>query len=183
MIMNGSTPASTGEVGEVWLRGPNVMKEYWRDPGKLAVTKDGWFKTGDLGCVDKEGFLYIRDRIKDIIIRGGENIDSTSVENALYADERVMEAAAVGVPHPRLGEFVAAVVSAKPGFKGQLTEASLIAAAAKSLPKFAVPVLVVIKDEPLERTESGKILKPQLRKIARDVWEAKQKGEKSRTKL
>ncbi|KAF5388018.1 hypothetical protein D9615_000396 [Tricholomella constricta] len=185
MIMAGNTSAPVGEVGEVWLRGPNVMKEYWRDPGatEKALTKDGWLKTGDLGYLDRDGFLYIRDRIKDIIIRGGENIDSVSVENALYADNRVMEAAAVGVPHPRLGEIVAAVISVKPGFKGQLTEASLIATAAKSLPKFAVPVLIIIQDEPLERTESGKILKPELRKTARAAWEMRMKDDGSRTKL
>ncbi|KAF8076364.1 hypothetical protein FPV67DRAFT_1471446 [Lyophyllum atratum] len=173
IIMAGNTSVPTGDVGEVWLRGCNIMKEYWCDPGatEKALTKDGWLKTGDLGCLDKDGFLYIRDRIKDIIIRGGENIDSVSVENALYADNRVMEAAAVGVPHARLGEVVAAVISVKPEFKGQLTEASLIDTAAKSLPKYAVPVLIVIQDEPLERTQSGKILKGELRKIARVAWE------------
>jgi len=138
-----------------------------------VITKDGWLKSGDLGYMDKEGFVYIRDRIKDIIIRGGENIDSTTVENALYVDERVMEAAAVGVPHPRLGEVVAAVVSVKPIFRSQVTEASLIATAAKKLPKFAVPVLVVIQHEELEKNPSGKILKAGLRKIAREIWEKK----------
>ncbi|RXW25143.1 hypothetical protein EST38_g700 [Candolleomyces aberdarensis] len=124
----------SGEVGEVWLKGPNVMQCYWNDPGatKKALTEDGWLRTGDLGYVDQEGFLYIRDRIKDIIIRGGENIDSVSVENALYADDRVLEVAAVGVPDKRLGELVAAVVSAKSGHFGRLTEAQLIKQAQKA---------------------------------------------------
>ncbi|KAF5321030.1 hypothetical protein D9619_001099 [Psilocybe cf. subviscida] len=165
-----------GEVGEVWLRGPNIMKGYWRDPAATAkaLTRDGWFRTGDLGVLDEEGFLYIRDRIKDIIIRGGENIDSVTVENALYADDRVLEAAAVGVPDARLGELVAAVVSVKPAFRSdapgrkedKVTDAGLIAFAAQRLPRFAVPVMIIVQDEPFERTPSGKILKADLRKVA-----------------
>ncbi|KAG6845543.1 hypothetical protein H0H87_007787 [Tephrocybe sp. NHM501043] len=139
-IVTGDVAVPPGKLGEVWIRGINVMQEYWRDP-------DGWLKTGDLGYLDEEGFLYIKDRIKDIIIRGGENIDSTTVENALYADTRVMEAAAVAVPHRRLGEVVAAVVAVKPTFQGKVTEAELIAGAAKSLPKFAVPVMVIMQNE------------------------------------
>jgi len=145
---------------------------------KKALTDDGWFKSGDLGYLDEEGFLYIKDRIKDIIIRGGENIDSISVENALYADERVLEAAAVGVPHKRLGEQVAVVVSLKPQYRGQVTEAALIEVSKKSLPHFAVPVLIVIRNEPLERTESGKIVKGELRKLAKTIWESRSKDEK-----
>ncbi|KAF8639785.1 hypothetical protein AX17_001045 [Amanita inopinata Kibby_2008] len=173
MIMNGDTSAPVGTVGEVWLRGPNVMKEYWGDPGatEKVITKDGWLRTGDLGMVDNEGFLYIRDRIKDIIIRGGENIDSVSVENALYANEGVLEAAAVGVPDKRLGELVAAIVSVKAGYSTQVTERSLISSVRKSLPKFAVPVMIVVMDQPMERTPSGKIMKGELRKLARDEWE------------
>ncbi|GLB34306.1 putative synthetase [Lyophyllum shimeji] len=185
VIMKGDTVAAPGELGEVWIRGANIMKCYWGDPAATdkVLTKDGWLKSGDLGYLDKEGFLYIRDRIKDIIIRGGENIDSTTVENALYADERVMEAAAVGVPHPRLGEVVAAVVSIKPAFRAQdqVTEASLISTAAKSLPKFAVPVMVIIRLEELEKNASGKILKAGLRKLAREIWE--QRGSAPQTKL
>ncbi|KIK06727.1 hypothetical protein K443DRAFT_88918 [Laccaria amethystina LaAM-08-1] len=172
VIMNNDIAVPPGTVGEVWLRGPNIMKGYWRDQVILlqALTEDGWLKTGDLGMVDEEGFLYIRDRMKDIIIRGGENIDSVSVENTLYADDRVSEAAAVGVPDIRLGELVAAVVSIKPGNE-EITEASLIKLAQKSLPRFAVPVIVVIQNEPFERTPSGKILKVKLRKVVRDAWE------------
>jgi len=160
-------------VGEVWLRGPNVMKGYWRDPEATnkVITTDGWFKTGDLGYLDEENFLFIKDRLKDIIIRGGENIDSVSVENSLYSDDRILEAAVVGVPDVRLGELVAAVVSIKPAFRGQVTEAGLILRAQKSLPKFAVPVMVVIVDHALERTPSGKIVKGIARKLARRHWE------------
>ncbi|GLB39775.1 putative AMP-binding enzyme C-terminal domain [Lyophyllum shimeji] len=164
-----------GVPGEVWLRGPNIMQCYWRDSKatEAALTNDGWLRTGDLGFLDDEGFLYIKDRIKDIIIRGGENIDSVSVENALYRDPRVLEAAAVGVPDARLGELVAAVVSIKPAFRGNVTEAALIAGARKYLPRFAVPMIIIVRDEPLEHTPSGKIVKGQLRELARRHWEAR----------
>ncbi|KAF9462626.1 hypothetical protein BDZ94DRAFT_713673 [Collybia nuda] len=177
VIVSGNLVVPSGTVGEVWLRGPNIMKGYWNDPDatEKALTKDGWLRTGDLGVLDKEGFLHIKDRIKDIIIRGGENIDSVSVENALYADERVYEAAAVGVPHKRLGEVVAAVVYVKPENRGQVTEASLMAIASKSLPKFAVPVMIVFLHEPFERTPSGKILKGDLRTLARKAWSTRNK--------
>ncbi|KAJ4002058.1 hypothetical protein F5050DRAFT_797677 [Lentinula boryana] len=169
--------ASPGEIGEVYLRGPNVMKEYYRDPEATSriVTPDGWLKTGDIGTMDEEGFLYIKDRIKDIIIRGGENIPSLLVENALYEDARVKEAAAVGVPDRRLGELVAAVVSLKTQYIGKVTESSLIEGVRKSLPPFAVPVMVLIQENPFELTPSGKIRKGQLRKLARDHWELRQK--------
>ncbi|KAF6762632.1 long-chain-fatty-acid-CoA ligase [Ephemerocybe angulata] len=163
------------EIGEVWLKGPNVMQCYWNDPDATskALTKDGWLRTGDLGYVDDEGFLYIRDRIKDIIIRGGENIDSVSVENALYADERVLEAAAVGVPDARLGELVAAIVSIKSPHHGKVDEAQLLRQAATVLPKFAVPVIIIVQNEPFARTPSGKILKAELRTFAKRHWEAR----------
>ncbi|KAJ3515337.1 hypothetical protein NLJ89_g1824 [Agrocybe chaxingu] len=181
MIMNGNTSVPAGTIGEVWIRGPNVMKGYWRDQAATdkVLTQDGWFKSGDLGFLDKEGFLYIRDRIKDIIIRGGENIDSVTVENALYADERVLEAAAVGVPDKRLSELVAAVVSVKPPFHSRVRERELISLARKSLPKFAVPVMIVVQNEPFERTPSGKILKADLRKLAAKEWSSRSSHDRS----
>ncbi|KAH9485387.1 Long-chain-fatty-acid--CoA ligase FadD13 [Psilocybe cubensis] len=165
-----------GVAGEVWLRGPNVMKCYWRDPEatNALITQDGWLKTGDVGYLDEEGFLYIKDR--NIIIRGGENVDSVTVENALYDDPRILEAAAVGVPDERLGELVAAIVSIRPEFQGQITEDTLIAHAKTRLPKFAVPVMIIILDTTFERTPSGKILKGELRKIARSHWELRRRG-------
>uniref|UniRef100_A0A8H8CLN0 Uncharacterized protein n=1 Tax=Psilocybe cubensis TaxID=181762 RepID=A0A8H8CLN0_PSICU len=183
VINDAVVPPNT--VGEVWIRGPNVMKGYWKDPESThkVLTKDGWFKTGDLGYLDQEGFLYIRDRIKDIIIRGGENIDSVSVENAIYADERVLEVAAVGVPDVRLGELVAVIVSIKPAYHGKVTETSLISQAQKSLPRHAVPVLVIIQNEPFERTPSGKILKADLRKMAAAIWLARSSKALNTTKL
>ncbi|KAF5316893.1 hypothetical protein D9611_003957 [Ephemerocybe angulata] len=171
-----------GEVGEVWLRGPNVMKEYWRDPEatRKVITADGWLKTGDLGYLDADDFLYIKDRIKDIIIRGGENIDSVSVENALYADPRVHEAAAVGVPDERLGELVAAVVSVKPAYRASVTEGTLIASVRARLPRFAVPVMIVVHNQPFEHTPSGKIIKNDLRTLARRHWEARKRDSRGK---
>ncbi|KAG6849878.1 hypothetical protein H0H93_004096 [Arthromyces matolae] len=172
-VVRDGVSVGPGVAGEVWLRGPNIMQCYWcdSDATENAITSDGWLRTGDLGYLDKEGFLYIKDRIKDIIIRGGENIDSVAVENALYRDPRVSEAAAVGVPDDRLGELVAAVVSVKPAYRGAVTGASLIATARKHLPRFAVPVMIIVQDEPFELTPSGKIIKSNLRQLAQWHWE------------
>ncbi|KAK0184106.1 hypothetical protein F5146DRAFT_1076004 [Armillaria mellea] len=161
-----------GQTGEVWLRGPNVMKGYWRDPvaTNSVLTSDGWLKSGDLGMQDQDGFLYIKDRIKDIIIRGGESISSISIENGLYNDSRLAEVAAVGLPDPRLGELVAAVVSVKPAFKGKVTEESVLALARKNLPRFAIPVMVLVLETSFELTPSGKIVKGKLRTLALQEW-------------
>ncbi|KAK0213446.1 hypothetical protein DFS33DRAFT_1289334 [Desarmillaria ectypa] len=161
-----------GQTGEVWLRGPNVMKGYWRDPvaTNTVLTSDGWLKSGDLGMQDQDGFLYINDRIKDIIIRGGESISSISIENALYNDPRLAEVAAVGLPDPRLGELVAAVVSVKPAFKGKVTEESILAFSRKNLPRFAIPVMILVRETPFELTPSGKIIKGSLRTLALQEW-------------
>ncbi|KAJ6573029.1 hypothetical protein DFH09DRAFT_1152220 [Mycena vulgaris] len=164
-----------GEVGEIWIRGPNVMKGYWGDQAATdkTVTKDGWLMTGDIGVLDKEGFLYIRDRIKDIIIRGGENIASQLVENALFTDG-VMEVAAVAVPDEKLGELVAAVVCLKSDYAGKITEQDLIALARTRLPAFAVPVMVLFQAE-MPRNASGKTLKAELRQVARREWEKRER--------
>jgi acyl-CoA synthetase (AMP-forming)/AMP-acid ligase II len=154
------------------------MKEYWGDPAATskAITRDGWFRTGDLGFIDEEGFLYICDRIKDLIIRGGENIDSVSVENALYSDPAVLEAAAVGIPDERLGELVAACVVIQPG---KVNEQQLISRARERLPRFAVPVMIVVMQQPLEKNASGKIVKTVLRDVVKAEWQ-KRKEQKAR---
>ncbi|KAK0435717.1 hypothetical protein EV421DRAFT_1908415 [Armillaria borealis] len=172
-IVDNGVKLPRGQTGEVWLRGPNVMKGYWRDPvaTNSVLTTDGWLKSGDLGVQDEEGFLYIKDRIKDIIIRGGESISSISIENALYNDSRIAEAAAIGLPDTRLGELVAAVVSAKPAFKGKVMEEQLLALARKTLPRFAIPVMILVLETPFELTPSGKIVKGNLRALAQREWE------------
>ena len=108
-----------GEVGELWVYGPHVARRYWNKPEATAATfRDGWLKTGDLARLDEEGFCYIVDRLKDVIIRGGENIYSAEVEDVLYAHPAVMDAALVPIPHPTLGEEPGAVVTLKPGHAG-----------------------------------------------------------------
>ena len=109
-------PVGTGEVGEIAIRGHNVMKGYWRKPDETAevLGPDGWFRTGDIGRVDEDGYYFIVDRKKDLVIRGGFNIYPREIEEVLYEHPAVAEAAVVGIPHPELGEEVAAVVTLKP---------------------------------------------------------------------
>ncbi|KAF8314527.1 acetyl-CoA synthetase-like protein [Clavulina sp. PMI_390] len=167
-----------GEIGEIWIRGPMVMVGYYKDPTATAkvLTKDGWFNSQDLGYVDKEGFLYIKGRVKDLIIRGGENIDAVSVENAFYDDERILSCAAVGVPDKRLGELP--VVFAVPKHGMEVTEEELLAGVQERLPAFAVPVMVIVakNHEPLPTNAAGKIVKEPLRTRAKSAW-----GEHKRT--
>ncbi|HXY91996.1 MAG TPA: class I adenylate-forming enzyme family protein [Acidimicrobiia bacterium] len=157
----------TGAEGEVWIRGPNVVKGYWERPEETAATfTDGWCHTGDIGRFDGDGFLSIVDRAKDIVIRGGENISSAEVEAALFEHPSVADAAVVGVPHPVLGEEVAAVVQLRPG--GSADPDALRAHVAERLAAFKVPQVIVFRDEPLPRNPAGKVLKRELRdEIAR----------------
>jgi long-chain acyl-CoA synthetase len=153
-----------GEVGELWFKGPQVVKGYWNKPEATAQTfVDGWVKTGDLARVDAEGFVFIIDRAKDMLIRGGENIYCIEVENVLYDHPAVMDAALVGIPHKTLGEEPAAVVTLKPG--AHATEAELRAHVAEHLAAFKVPVRVVFWHETLPRNANGKIMKNELKKV------------------
>jgi len=152
------------EVGELCGRGPNVVKEYWNKPEATAETfVDGWVHTGDLARIDEEGFCYIIDRAKDMLIRGGENIYCVEVENVLYEHPAVMDAAIVAVPHRTLGEEPGAVVHLKPGMSA--TEDELRHLVASKLAAFNVPVKVVFWPETLPRNANGKILKTELKKV------------------
>jgi len=152
------------EVGELCGRGPNVVKEYWNKPEATAETfVDGWVHTGDLARIDEEGFCYIIDRAKDMLIRGGENIYCVEVENVLYEHPAVMDAAIVAVPHRTLGEEPGAVVHLKPGMTA--TEDELRHLVASKLAAFNVPVKVVFWPETLPRNANGKILKTELKKV------------------
>lgn len=113
MCLTNKTLLPIGETGEIYLRGPNIAQEYWKSPKATAeaFSPDGWFQTGDVGHLDEAGFLYISDRAKEIIIRGGENISTISVEDVLYADSRIKDTAVVPVPDRKLGELVAYVDS------------------------------------------------------------------------
>jgi len=153
-----------GTVGELWGRGPNVVKEYWRKPTASAETfVDGWVRTGDLARIDDEGFVFIIDRAKDMLIRGGENIYCVEVENALYEHPAVMDAAIVARPHHSLGEEPAAVVTLKEGTTATADELRRHVAA--RLAGFKVPVEVRFWDGPLPRNANGKILKKDLKQL------------------
>ncbi|SDD51325.1 long-chain acyl-CoA synthetase [Cupriavidus sp. YR651] len=153
-----------GETGELMVRGANVVHSYWNKPEATAKTfVDGWLHTGDIARLDEDGFLYIVDRMKDMLIRGGENIYCIEVESALYEHPAIMDAALVGIPHRTLGEEPAAVVSLKPGM--QATEAELQAFVRERLAAFKVPVRVIVRAEMLPRNPNGKILKSNLRKL------------------
>jgi len=152
------------EVGELWCKGPQVVKGYWNKPEATAQTfVDGWVKTGDLARIDEEGFCFIIDRAKDMLIRGGENIYCIEVENVLYDHPAVMDAALVGIPHKTLGEEPAAVVTLKPG--AEATEQELRAFVADRLAAFKVPVKVAFWHETLPRNANGKIMKNELKKV------------------
>ncbi len=156
------------EVGELWARGPQVVVGYWNKPEATAgAFQDGWVKTGDLARLDEEGFCFIIDRAKDMLIRGGENIYCIEVENVLYDHPAVMDAALVGVPHRTLGEEPGAVVTLKPG--AEATEAELRAFVAERLAAFKVPVKVVFWPETLPRNANGKIMKNELKKVFEPV--------------
>ncbi|MEU2155592.1 class I adenylate-forming enzyme family protein [Streptomyces sp. NPDC019396] len=152
-----------GEVGELWLRGQSLVRGYWRDAEATAAafTEDGWFRTGDLATVRDGGLITIVDRIKDMIIRGGENVYCVEVEAVLHDHPGVADAAVLGVPHPVLGEEVAAVVRLRDG--AAVTADELRAHVGGCLAAFKVPVHIVVRDEPLPRNATGKILKRELR--------------------
>lgn len=154
-------PVPPGERGEVVLRGPKVFAGYWRDPDATAAAfEGGWFHTGDVGVLDEDGYLYIVDRLKDLIISGGENIAGSEVERVLDEHPAVLEAAVVGAPHERWGEVPVAHVVLRPGSSASAEE--LVEHCRARLAKFKVPTEVHFLDE-LPRNPSGKVLKRELR--------------------
>ena len=156
--------AAVGETGEAWFRGPTVMvRGYWNRPDANAevLTPEKWFRTGDIGRLDEEGFLYLVDRAKDMIIRAGENIYCVEVENVLFDFPDVLDAAIVGVPHKELGEEVKAVVQLRPG--STATAEDIRAHCRQHLADFKVPEYVEFVDAPLPRNPAGKVLKNILR--------------------
>ena len=154
-------PVPPGEVGEVVVQGPNVMAGYWDEPEQTAaVLRDGWYHTGDAGSVDEEGFLYIRDRYKDMIISGGENVYPAEVESALLELPTVQEAAVIGVPDPKWGEVGLAIVVAPPGVPEDVE--ALRTALRARLAGFKMPRHFEFVSE-LPKTATGKIRKPDLR--------------------
>jgi long-chain acyl-CoA synthetase len=150
------------EIGELWARGVGVIKGYWRKPEATAQTfVDGWVRTGDLARIDADGHLIIVDRVKDMLIRGGQNIYSVEIENVLFSHPDVIDAAVVPIPHRTLGEVVGAVVRLKDG--SPVGEAELQAFAREHMASYKVPERVVFWREPLPRNPAGKVLKRELR--------------------
>ena len=156
-----------GEVGEVVIRGANVTPGYWNKPEETAkALQGGWFTSGDLGYLDARGHLFLVDRAKDMIVSGGENVYSVEVENALYSHPAVVEAAVFGVPHPRFGEAVHAVVvlRAEPENPAAFTE-ELVAHCRRTIAGYKVPRSVETRTQPLPKSGAGKILKRELRAV------------------
>ena len=151
-----------GEVGELWMQGPNLIRGYWHNAEATAETiVNGWLRTGDIGHLDEEGFVYISDRAKDVVLRAGENVYCAEIENVLFEHPAVHEVAVFGVPDERLGEDVAAAVYLEPG--GQASVEELQAFVAARLAPFKVPGQVMLVAEPLPRNAAGKFLKRELR--------------------
>jgi long-chain acyl-CoA synthetase len=152
----------TGGIGELWIKGPNVIKAYWNKPDATAkAITDGWFHSGDIVRMDEEGFVYLLDRAKDMVIRGGENIYSVEIEDVLFAHPAVVDAAVVGIPHRVLGEEVGAIVQVKPGM--EVSEAELRDFVSKRLAAYKVPVRIDVRDTELPKNANGKTLKSVLR--------------------
>ncbi|WP_225008333.1 MULTISPECIES: class I adenylate-forming enzyme family protein [Novosphingobium] len=161
-----------GSVGELCIRGPNVVAGYWNNPeGTAAAFTDGWYHTGDVCRIDEEGFVYLLDRKKDMLIRGGENIYCVEVESVLVSHPAVIDAAVVGLPDRVLGEEVGALVQLKPG--ASVSEAELKAYVARHLAPFKVPVAIDVRTEEFPRNASGKTLKPVLREEMIALMEGK----------
>jgi long-chain acyl-CoA synthetase len=155
--------ASTGDVGEVCFRGPHLFRGYWNKARETAevLADDGWLRTGDLGYLDDEGFLFLVDRAKDIVLRAGENISCSEVENVVYTFPSVYECVCFGLPHERLGEELAVAAHPKPGHA--LDPEALRRHVGEHLAAYKVPSRVFVFDEPLPRNASGKLLRRALR--------------------
>jgi long-chain acyl-CoA synthetase len=165
-IMNaeGTAEMPVGETGELWVCGPMIARGYWNNPEATAKTfVAGWLRTGDIARLDSDGFCYIVDRAKDMLIRGGENIYCIEIENVLFDHPAVIDAAVVGIPHQILGEEPGAVVFLRSG--ATITVDELRAYVATRLAAFKVPVRIVFWNETLPRNPAGKVLKSELKTL------------------
>lgn len=161
-------PVPNGTPGELWMRGPNVVRGYWNRPEETAAAfaGDGWIRTGDIVTLDDDGFLTLVDRRKEIIVRGGENIAPAEVQAALLAHPDVLDVAVVPIPHPTLGEQVAALVASRPG--SGLRPEAVIAFARTNLAAFKVPSVVVLTDMSIPRSPQGKLVRSTIASIVID---------------
>ena len=154
-------PVPTGQSGEIWFFGPMLIRGYWNRPDATAETiVDGWLRSGDLGRLDADGYVYVEDRVKDMILRAGDNVYGAEVESAIYEHPAVHEAAVFGVPHERLGEEVGVAILVNDGMT--LTPEELWAFLDAKIAKYKIPTQVVIMTEPLPRNAAGKFLKREL---------------------
>jgi long-chain acyl-CoA synthetase len=168
----GGNPVPIGEVGEVCVRGGQFMREYWRRPEETAEAfRDGWYHSGDAGRLDDEGYLYLVDRTKDMIVTGGENVYSTEVEQAVASHPGVAQVAVIGVPHELYGEAVHAIVVPAP--ETSVTEEEVIAHCRGLIAGYKVPKSVSFRDEPLPLSGAMKVLKRELRA---PYWEGRDRG-------
>lgn len=166
------TVLPTGQVGEVCVRGGQLMREYWRRPEETAAAfRDGWYHSGDAGYLDDEGYLFLVDRTKDMIVTGGENVYSTEVEQAVASHPAVAQVAVVGVPDDVWGEAVHAIVVLHPG--GEVTGEELVAHAKELIAGYKVPKAVTFREEPLPLSGAMKVLKRELRA---PFWEGRERA-------
>ncbi len=150
-----------GENGELLVRGDGVMKEYYKNPARTAETlRDGWLYTGDIARMDDDGFIYLTDRKKDVVITGGQNIYPVEVEDVIQSHPRVYDVAVIGIPDERLGEIAVAVIDPNPG--ESLTEEEVMAFCGEQLSRYKIPRRILFDKVP--RNPTGKIEKPVLRK-------------------
>ena len=157
-------PRDMQTIGEVVIRGDDVMDGYYKEPeATAAVMTDGWFHSGDMAVWDEENYIHIVDRKKDIIISGGENISSLEVEKAIFAHPAVLECAVVAAPDDKWGEIPAAFVVLKPGHA--LTAEQLCEFLAQRIARFKIPRTFEFPDTPLPKTGTGKIVKRELREM------------------
>jgi long-chain acyl-CoA synthetase len=160
-----------GQVGEVCVRGGQFMREYWRKPEETdAAFAGGWYHTGDAGYLDEEGYLFLVDRTKDMIVTGGENVYSTEVEQVVAAHPAVAQVAVIGVPDETWGEAVHAIVVLKPG--ATASEAELVDHARGLIAGYKVPKAITFRDEPLPLSGAMKVLKRELRA---PFWEGRER--------
>jgi len=149
-----------GEVGQIWIKGHNIMKGYWkRDDATAEVMRDGWFATGDMAKVDEDGYFFIVDRKKELIIRGGYNVYPREVEEVLYEHPKIREAAVLGVPHPEWGEEIGAAVVLEPG--EELAPEEISAYVREQIAAYKYPRVVWFLDE-LPKGPTGKIVKREI---------------------
>jgi acyl-CoA synthetase (AMP-forming)/AMP-acid ligase II len=163
VVSDDGNDCAVGVSGEVVVRGPHTMMGYWNKPVETQkALKDGWVYTGDAGLFDKNGYLYIVDRLKDMVVTGGENVFTTEVENALISHEAVQDVSVIGIPHEEWGEAVHAIVILHAG--SSASEDDLTAHCRASIAGYKIPKSFTFRDEPMPLSGAGKVLKTELRK-------------------